>query len=122
MPGYGGRYDPPPAATERDGRSSTAAKPNVLSRADERGHSKRENGTSVRSVNGRSDGTPAIGASMTHSPNPLGTFSTNSRCTTLPRRGTTRGTARPRPVHNAFIAAVMGSEKNIGTSILDVQG
>ncbi len=30
--------------------------------------------------------------------------------------------ARPRPVHNAFIAAVMGSEKNIGTSILDDRG
>lgn len=36
-----------------------------------------------------------------YSPNPLGTFSTNSRCITLPRRDTTRGTARPRPVHTS---------------------
>ena len=85
----------PPAAAERDGRSSTVPKPDVLTRAGERGHGKRENGTFVRSVNGRSDGIPVIGASIAYPPNPLGTFSTNSRCTTLPRRGTTRGTVRP---------------------------
>ena len=39
------------------------------------------------------------GRSANYPPKPLGTRSTTSRCTTLPRLGTTRGTARPGPVH-----------------------
>ena len=61
------------------------------------GHGKRENGTSLCGVDGHSDRTPAVGASIAYPPNPLGTFSTTSRCTTLPFRGTTRYTARPGP-------------------------